>query len=239
MVPIGGLGARRDLGRREAQGRRRTGVWAGPRAGAERRGGVESVAERHPEVLEFIGARTPVPAMGLMGKSGGSTFPLATKPSCFTSGLSSNSSGLGSSEGLTAAHRPALRPATRAPHPQDVLPSAWSPPPSQAASTPPRPTCSLSAFLPRTCPHAPGARRCGRPRNSTPRGEENHQLPRQEREAQSGSAPGQMWQVRATPGCREPLTRVLRRAGFSPALWGTQCPPSVARGAEPPSLNCL
>lgn len=152
-------------------------MWAGPRAGAERRGGVESVAERHREVLEFIGARTPVPAMELMGKSGGSTFPLATKPSCFTSGLSSNSSGLGSSEGLTAAHRPALRPATRAPHPQDVLPSAWSPPPSQAASTPPRPTCSLSAFLPRTCPHAPGARRCGRPRNSTPRGEKNHQLP--------------------------------------------------------------
>lgn len=73
---------------------------------------------------EFVGVRTPGPGLGLVGKSDGSTFPLVTKPSCFTSGLFSNSGGLGSSEGLTATHRPTLRPATRAPHPKDVLPSA-------------------------------------------------------------------------------------------------------------------
>lgn len=113
---------------------------------------------------KFEGSKTLGPGMGLKRKRGGSTFLLATKPSFLTSGLSSNSGGLGSSEGLPAARRPALRPATRAPHPQDVLPSAWSPPPSQAASTPPRPTRSPPAFLP---PHLPARSRGPQVRKTT------------------------------------------------------------------------
>ena len=176
---------------------------------------------------EFKGAKTPGPGMRLKRKRGGSTFPLATKPSFLTSGFSSNSGGLRFSEGLPATRRPA-------PHPQDVLPSARSPPPSQAASTPPRPARSPLAFFPRTCPHAPGARRCGRPRNSTPRGEETHQIPRQERETRSGSAPGQMCQVRATPGCTASRDRSPPKGRASLQRSGEPNVPHEDRGAHHP-----
>lgn len=152
-------------------------------------------------------------------------LPSSRKHTRSTSGPSSNSPGPAPSEG--ASRRSSVGapgPATRAPHPQDVLPSARSPSPSQAASTPPRVGPGLSGLLP---PHLPARSRgpAGAEDHEIPRPAETHQLPRQG-EAQSV---GQGSQGRV-PGACDPLaalslwSRVLRRGGPSLSQWGTGSP---------------
>lgn len=238
MVPTGGTlgegGRRWDLGRRE--GTRSEGGEA-PGAVERQEWGRCRVAERLREVPEFEGAKTPGPGMGLKWKSHGSTFPLATKPSCLTSGLCSNSGGPGCSEGVPAAHRPTLQPATQAPHPQDVLPSARSPPPSQAASTPPRPARSPPAFLP---PHLPARSRGPQVRKTTkfhaPR-RGDPPAPETRRRGVLGQRSGaDVSGVRPLAALNLP-TPSLPKGRTSLQRSGEPNIPTAARGAAPPSLT--